>query len=74
MEARKWAGTIEDDGTVYDEIYQDAVNAGHTIDWVDAMMQTGSTQNYSLSISGGTKKTQAYFSLNYSNEQGSVYK
>ena len=34
------------------------------------MMQTGSTQNYSLSISGGTKKTQAYFSLNYSNEQG----
>ena len=70
MEARKWAGTIEDDGTVYDEIYQDAVNAGHTIDWVDAMMQTGSTQNYSLSISGGTKKTQAYFSLNYSNEQG----
>ena len=58
MEARKWAGTIEDDGTVYDEIYQDAVNAGHTIDWVDAMMQTGSTQNYSLSISGGTKTSR----------------
>ena len=61
MEARKWAGTIEDDGTVYDEIYQDAVNAGHTIDWVDAIMQTGSTQNYSLSISGRNKKDAGLF-------------
>jgi hypothetical protein len=33
-------------------------------------MQTGYTQNYSLSVSGGTEKTKAYMSLNFS---GTIY-
>lgn len=43
---------------------------GQYIDWVDALMKTSLTQNYSLSISGGTEKTKAYFSLNFSDEAG----
>mgnify|MGYP000629971629 FL=1 len=43
---------------------------GQYIDWADELLQTGVTQNYSLSVSGGTEKTKAYFSLNFSDEQG----
>ena len=61
--------------------YQDALalNPGLTVDgwlgansinWADALLKTGITQNYSLSVSGGTEKTKAYFSLNFSDEEG----
>ncbi|MDE6187411.1 MAG: hypothetical protein K2G17_04690, partial [Duncaniella sp.] len=42
----------------------------NSIDWADALLQTGVTQNYSVSVSGGTEKTKAYFSLNFSDEEG----
>lgn len=42
----------------------------NSIDWADALLKTGITQNYSISVSGGTDKTKAYFSLNYSDEEG----
>ena len=42
----------------------------NSINWTDALLKTGITQNYSVSISGGTEKTKAYFSLNFSDEQG----
>nr|MDE6557139.1 SusC/RagA family TonB-linked outer membrane protein [Duncaniella sp.] len=42
----------------------------NSIDWTDALLKTGVTQNYSISVSGGTEKTKAYFSLNFSDEQG----
>ncbi len=62
------AGTIIDD--IEGSIAEEALAKGGTIDWSDAILHTGHTQNYSLSVSGGTEKTQLYFSLNYSNEQG----
>ncbi len=40
------------------------------IDWVDALLRTAVTQNYSLSVSGGNEKTRAYFSMNFSDEAG----
>ncbi len=49
---------------------QESLERGEVIDWADALMKTGFTQNYSLSVSGGTQRTQAYFSLNYSDEKG----
>jgi TonB-linked SusC/RagA family outer membrane protein len=49
---------------------EEMLSRGETINWKDAMLHTGHTQNYSLSVSGGTEKTQLYFSLNYSDEQG----
>ncbi len=61
--------------------YQDAlaINPNLTVDswlgansinWTDALLKTGVTQNYSVSVSGGTEKTKSYFSLNFSDEQG----
>lgn len=63
-------GVIEDNDRTEEETAMEHLKNGEVIDWADALMQTGSTQNYSLSISGGTEKTQAYFSLNYSKEKG----
>lgn len=51
------------------ELYADYL-AGKDIDWADEVLKTGITQNYSLSVSGGTDKTKAYMSLNFTDEQG----
>lgn len=50
--------------------FKEALANGETIDWVDELLGSGLTQNYSLSMSGGTKATQAYFSLNYNDVNG----
>lgn len=70
MLAQKEAGTLGDSIDIVDESISNALLKGETVDWADALMQTATVQNYSLSVSGGTKKTQAYFSLNYSDENG----
>ncbi len=51
----------------------DAVNNNQWINWGDEVLNTGFEQNYSISVTGGTEKTKAYFSLNYSDEE-SLYK
>lgn len=43
---------------------------GKYINWGDELLQTGITQNYSVAVSGGTEKTKAYLSMNFSNENG----
>ena len=63
-------GVIDDNDRIEEETAMEHLRNGEVIDWADALMQTGSTQNYSISLSGGTEKTQAYFSLNYSTENG----
>lgn len=68
--AQQEAGTYIDDTELLDPAIYEAYLKGQNIDWADAMMQMGVVQNYSLSVTGGTKKTKAYFSLNYSNEDG----
>ena len=70
-EARQIGGTYSDDENLFTSAaaYQAHLN-GDYIDWADELMQTGSVQNYSFSASGGTDKTKAYFSLNFSDEKG----
>lgn len=51
------------------ESYQAHLN-GDYINWADELMQNGMTQNYSLSVSGGSEKTKGYISLNFSDEKG----
>lgn len=68
--ARQEAGTYIDDAELLDPAVYEAYQKGQNIDWADALMQNGSVENYSLSLSSGTQKTKAYFSLNYSNEKG----
>ncbi len=41
-------------------------------DWRNLAFQTGLTQNYTLSVSGGSDKTQVYVSGNYYNEDGAL--
>lgn len=41
-------------------------------DWSKLAFQTGLTQNYTLSVSGGSEKTQVYISGNYYNEEGTL--
>ncbi|MBO5079549.1 MAG: TonB-dependent receptor, partial [Bacteroidaceae bacterium] len=41
-------------------------------DWWDLATQTGFTQDYNVSISGGSDKLQSYFSIGYYDETGAV--
>lgn len=67
--AYKYGGVVAPDDSDLNA-YKEALAAGQTIDWVDELLGNGLTQNYSLSMSGGTEKTQAYFSLNYNDANG----
>ncbi len=68
--AQKEANAYVSDEDVFNaEVYQAYLN-GESIDWADALLKTGITQNYSVSVSGGNEKTKAYMSLNYSGEDG----
>lgn len=65
-------------GQVYDDfdlkLQQDALAKGNFIDWTDALLKTGITQNYSVSVTGGNDRTQGYMSFNYSDEEGQYAK
>ena len=41
-------------------------------DWFDAVTQTGITQQYELSASGGSEKTKHYISVNYYRQRGNI--
>ena len=41
-------------------------------DWMDQVMQTGMTQEYNLSVSGGTERLNYAFSGNYSKQDGII--
>ena len=69
--AHKNAGTYVDDANMFtNPAYYEAYQNGKYIDWVDELLHTGTVQNYSLSVSGGTKNTKAYMSMNFSDENG----
>ena len=69
-EALVAAGSYTDDSAFLTSEQIDLLNRGASVDWLDLVMQSGFTQNYQASISGGTEKTQASFSLDYQNEKG----
>lgn len=52
------------------ELVNPYIDEGKWINWVDETLQTGVQQNYSLSVNGGTEKTQGYFSLGYNSTKG----
>lgn len=66
----KWQSAADDEKIFASaKAYQAHLN-GDYIDWADELMQDGFTQNYSLSISGGSEKTKGYISMNFSDEKG----
>ena len=65
------AGTYIDDASVLgNQAMWEAYQRGESINWADELLKTGIIQNYSVSVSGGTEKTKAYMSLNFTDEQG----
>lgn len=48
----------------------DAIQAGQWVDWVDMIVQDGSTQSHSLSVNGGSEKTKVFASAGYFREEG----
>ena len=69
-EALVAAGSYTDDSAFLTSEQLELLRQGVSIDWLDLVMQSGFTQNYQASISGGTERTQASFSLDYQNEKG----
>lgn len=76
-QAYRNAGTYVDDASMLstnkgnlNAAYYNAYKAGKTIDWMDEILKDGYIQNYSLSLTGGTERTKAYLSLNFSDEKG----
>ncbi|MFV0590566.1 MAG: SusC/RagA family TonB-linked outer membrane protein [Draconibacterium sp.] len=50
----------------------DAYNENHTIDWFDEVTRLAAFQNYGLSVSGLTERSNYYFSGNYMDQEGIV--
>ncbi|WP_181151369.1 SusC/RagA family TonB-linked outer membrane protein [Sphingobacterium gobiense] len=46
------------------------IDNGQWINWVDETLRTGVQQNYTLSVNGGTEKTQGFFSMGYNSTKG----
>lgn len=69
-EALRAVNNYTDDSAFLSSEELELLNSGVSVDWLDLVMQTGFTQNYQASISGGTDKTQASFSLDYQREKG----
>ncbi|UOB17268.1 SusC/RagA family TonB-linked outer membrane protein [Abyssalbus ytuae] len=49
-------------------------DTGASIDWQDEVTQTGFSQNHNLSLSGKSKNTSYYSSLNYLDKEGIIKK
>lgn len=53
-------------------LFEDPTLLGKGTDWVNELFQTGATQDYSLSYSGGNDKTTYYASATYFTQDGIV--
>ena len=56
----------------YSEAYIDALRTGGGTDWQNEIFKTGQSQDYQLSISGGTQKLKYYISGRYLDQTGIV--
>lgn len=56
----------------FDPLEIDNYKNGKAVDWLDLVYQTAFRQDYNVSVSGRTKKTNYYVSLGYTNNKGIV--
>lgn len=59
-----------DDGVIWDAIALERIKNNVNTDWYDLIMDDATTQNYQVSINGGTDATKVSLSLDYFNETG----
>lgn len=54
------------------ECYQNPSSLQQGTDWYDVILQTALTQNYNLSLTGGTDRYKSAVNLNYNNQEGTI--
>ncbi len=60
-----------DDQTIFGASRYATFQEGQFVNWADLFLRkNAATQNYSLSVAGGTDKTKGYISFNYTDENG----
>ncbi|MCD8044588.1 MAG: SusC/RagA family TonB-linked outer membrane protein [Tannerellaceae bacterium] len=85
LSAADWRGqTIQDDGMTNKEVWARRIGlqasevslanflAGRTFDWYDHSFRTGFNQDYNVSVSGMSERTNYYFSLGYLSNESMV--
>ncbi len=78
LELKKARFLADNPGSVYDPsqylaLYElDAIEDNQTIDWFDEVTRLAVFQNYALSISGASPRSNYYFSGNYMDQEGIV--
>jgi len=65
----QWS-TPADDGKIWSAEELERINNGVDTNWYDIIFDNAITQDYQVSVSGGTEATKVSFSLNYMNETG----
>lgn len=66
MSADDWRAYVKENNI------ESAIDYGASTDWQRAMLRTGTSQSHSVSISGGTSKSQYRASVTYLNQNGIV--
>lgn len=72
-EARRTVGewnSPEDDANILNPIQLSNFQNGIWTNWADQMVTKGTQQNYQIGVSGGSDKTNYYFSMEYFQEDG----
>ena len=69
-EAAFYGYTITDEDIP--EVYRNPELLGKGTDWYDVMTRIAPTQEYNLSVSHGTEKFKGFFSMGYTNTQGTI--
>ncbi len=59
-----------DDSVIWDAVALERIKNNVNTDWYDLIMDDATTQNYQVSVSGGTEATKVSFSLDYFDETG----
>lgn len=70
LAAAKGQSTALNDVFAASPLELQAINTGHTMNWLDDIQQNAPIQNYDLSVSGRTDKVNYYFSAGYLNQKG----
>lgn len=59
-----------DDSKIFSSYEMQAIQNNQWVNWIDELAQNGTRQSHSVSLSGGTEKTRAYFSAGYYRQAG----
>jgi TonB-linked SusC/RagA family outer membrane protein len=60
------------DALYFDPDILAAIESNSYVNWLDLVLQDGYQQNHSVSVSGGSENTSAFFSLSYFDEEGLI--